>query len=381
MEFARIIKQECQSRFDIRFYANFRAATKIILSLPAQPICDEGIYVPLGDFDDTYRTMTASTISDLNRVDSRDVGPNSIFVMHTVTLYQLGGLVQWFSALPRSRRPVLCLQFQTPLEFQLPQNSTVRERAIRTAREAAGTLMATGRARFASNSRLLANHISKQLAQPCEVLPLPIRWPDLNRAISPDPGVVFGFFGGLRTEKGASLIAQAIPAFAARYPDSCFIVHVPSAESDRSAIGALAAVPQVELIYDNFVQKADYFKQFTRASCILLPYDPIEYAYRTSGILVEALGLGRLIVTTKDSWLCDEAGRRGGTVFAMTDFTASGLLSSLSAVHDYLSKQPFKPQINRDVVTENSPYTFCSALIQLADRQQARDMGTSMSVS
>lgn len=376
-EFAQIIKEACGSKFDVRFYASLRAKLKLLLSLPAQPICDTGVYpLPLGNFDDTpplinfddtYLSTTAATIRALNMIDSRDVGPEAILIMHTVTVYQLGALAQWFSALPRFGRPKLCIQFQFPVEFTLATDTTVHKRAIGLARAAAGTLMATGRTRFAANSKLLADHISKQLEQDCAVLPLPTRWPELCQAIRPDPGVVFGFFGGLRMEKGASIIAQAIPAFAARYPDTRFLVHAPAppSESDLFAVAALKAVPQVELIHDNFDCKGDYFKQFLRASCILLPYDPAAYAYRTSGILIEALGLGRLIITTKGSWLHAESQRRGGMAFGMINYTATDLLACLGEARQHLISQPFEPKLNREVMTENSPEAFCSAIVQL----------------
>jgi hypothetical protein len=364
-EFAQIIKEGCGSKFDVKFYAHFRARTKIIMSLPAQPICHDDVYAPLGNFDDIYRTKTEATISALNMIGRRNVGPDAFLIMHTVTLYELGALAQWFSALPRSERPKLCIQFQFPLEFRLQADATVRKRAVGLARAAASTLMATGRVRVASNSALLADHISKQLEQHCAVLPLPIRWPDLNQPMSPDPGVVFGFFGGLRAEKGASIIAQAIPVFAAQHPDTRFLVHAPIAESDKAAIGALKAVPQVEMIHNNFDRKVDYFKQFLRASCILLPYDPVEYAYRTSGIFIEAIGLGRLIITTEGSWPYAESRRYGGTAFYMNKYTAADLLACLAEARDRLISQPFEPKINREVMMENSAEAFCSAMVQL----------------
>ena len=195
-EFAQIIKEGCESNFDVRFYANFRARTKILLSLPAQPICTyyDGVYAPPGNFDDNYLNMTEATISALNMIESSDVGPEAFLIMHTATLYQLGALAQWFSALPSSARPNLCIQFQFPLEYRLPANPTVRKRAIGLARAAASILMATGRARIASNSALLSDHISKQLEQHCAVLPVPIRWPDLNQPMSPELRCCFWLF-------------------------------------------------------------------------------------------------------------------------------------------------------------------------------------------
>jgi hypothetical protein len=365
MEFARIIKEECAPMFDVRFYANFRAEMKVVLSLPAQPICHDGIYPPAGDFENIYRTLTASTVGALKKINSGDADSEAILIMHTVSLYQLGGIARWFSTLPPSRRPRLCIQFQFPLEYQLARDTTVYERAIALARAAADVLAATGRTRFAANSALLAGRISQQLKQQCTVLPLPTRWSGLNGLMSPDRGLVYGFFGGLRAEKGASLIAQAVPAFASCYPDARFLVHAPRRESDSSAISALEKVAQVELINKNFDVKADYFKQFTRASCILLPYDPEAYAYRTSGILVEALGLNRLIITTKNSWLSSEAARRGGNVIEMADYTADSLFSALTRARELLKNIPIKPTIDHEVISENSPKAFCSALLKL----------------
>lgn len=339
---------------------------KVVLSLPAQPICYDSIYPPVGDFENIYRTLTASTVGALNRISRGDAGSEAILIMHTVTLYQLGGIAQWFSTLPNLSRPKLCIQFQFPLEFRLARDSAVYERAITLARAAADILAATGKTQFAANSALLAKHISEQLEQQCAVLPLPIRWPELNGPMFPDPGSVFGFFGALRLEKGASIIAQAIPAFASCYPDARFLVHAPRGELEFTARSALEKVPQVELIHKHFDVKADYFKQFTRASCILLPYDPDEYAIRTSGILIEALGLDRLIITTKNTWLFTEAERRGGNVVAMTSFTPDALFSALASARQFLKNHPIKPKINQDVISENSPAAFCSALIRLA---------------
>jgi glycosyltransferase involved in cell wall biosynthesis len=364
-EFAQIIKEACKSKFDVKFYSNLHAKTRILLSLPAQPICDEGVYPALGNFDDIYRSMTEATIRDLNRIHGCDIGPDAILIMHTATLFQLGALAQWFTALSTSERPRLCVQLQFPLEYHLPADTAVRKRAVDSACAATSILVETGKARLASNSGLLADHISKQLKQKCAVLPVPIRWPKLDQAASPDPGVVFGFFGGLRPEKGASIIAQAIPAFASQYPDTRFLVHAPVSEADPFAVSVLRAVPQVELIKDDFGRKSDYFKHFLRASCILLPYDPVEYAYRTSGILIEALGLGRLIITTEGSWLHAESQRRGVTVFGMTSYTATDLLACLSRAREYLINSPFRPTVNGEVMTENSAEAFCSALVEL----------------
>ncbi len=368
LEFAQLIKEELQSDFDVRFYCNLRAPLKIVRSLPARPVCDVGLYPVVEDFDDAYRSNTALTVRALNRIDADDLNGDTILLVHTLTLYQLGGLSRWLTTLRDGRRPSLCIQFQFPLEFLLPAEPSVRTRAISLAKDAARALAATGRVRFASNSELLADRISKQLGVPCAVLPLPVRWPKRQHTPSPVSGVVFGFFGGLRPEKGSTIIAQTVPAFAARYPDTKFIIHAPPSGSDFSASAALAHVPRVELLRQTFVEKHDYFEQFARANCILLPYDSVQYEHRTSGILIEAVGLGRPVITTKDSWLQAEAERRGGKVFAMNEFSSDALFESLQVAREYLRTQQATPSLKRDVIDGCSAAAFCSAIVQLADR-------------
>ena len=263
-------------------------------------------------------------------------------------------------------RPKLCVQFQFPLTFRLANDGATYQRAFNLARSSASVLAATGRVRFAANSASLARQVSEQLDQRCAVLPLPIRWPDFNSPLSPDPGPVFGFFGGLRPEKGASIIKEAIPQFAACHPDSRFLVQAPPRKFNSSTVNNLERLPQVELIRRDFEKKSDYFKQFTRVSCILLPYDPNEYADRTSGILIEALGLGRLIITTKGSWLSAEANRRGGNVIEMPSFTCDALFDALETAHGFLKGKSINPTFNHEVIRDNSPAAFCSALVRLA---------------
>lgn len=367
MEYAQIIKKGCGPTYDVRFYANLRAATQVVLSLPAQPICEVGTYPPHGNFKDVYQMMTRSIVDSLNRIDRRDASSEVSLFMPTVSLYQLGGIAEWFLTLSSSERPKLYLQFVLPLQYGLSRDPVVLEQALNLARVAAAKLVSTGRTTFSADSKSLAANVSETLHQECAVLHLALRWPNIDRIRMPEPNVVFGFFGGLREEKGASLIARAVPEFAALHPDTKFIVHAPKTESSASAVEALESVPQVELIRYNFRRKSDYLNEFARASCILLPYDPVEYANRTSGVLIEALALDRLIITTRNTWGYSEAKRHGGKLVPISSFTSEALLSSLTEAHGLLCAQPIRPKINREVIAENSPEAFCRTLTQLVN--------------
>ena len=63
LEFARLIKAELASTFNLKFYANCWAAIQIIAELPAYPICRDSIYPPSGDFQTNQCTTARVFIS------------------------------------------------------------------------------------------------------------------------------------------------------------------------------------------------------------------------------------------------------------------------------------------------------------------------------
>jgi glycosyltransferase involved in cell wall biosynthesis len=195
---------------------------------------------------------------------------------------------------------------------------------------------------------------------------LPLTWP--RRARNPDSGVVFGFFGGFRGEKGAGILAKAIPIFAQQYPEVRFIVHAPPGQSDPTLVRILERTKQVELIQRNFTDKETYFASLSRAACLLLAYDPEEYAIRTSGIFLEALGLGRLIVTTSGTWMETELKQYPGAGIIMPHFTARDLGDALREARQRMFDGTACSMMRKDVVSENSQGSFCSQLLRLMEQ-------------
>jgi glycosyltransferase involved in cell wall biosynthesis len=365
LEFARLLRTELAKTFVTSGYVHFRARTGIITALRAQPVCFGSTYVESSptDFDAIYCAETRDMLKSLQNVKRSDLGPNSIFILHTLTAFQLEGLAHWYTALDSIDRPKLFLQFQFPLEFGAEESDWPQ--LLERVRTAASALASAGTVRFSTNSHLMMDRICNQLGQPVALMPVPIRWPVLSRANELTAGPVFGFFGGLRQEKGSRLLAEAIPTFSARHQDARFIIHAPGTESDPVALRALEHLPRVEIIRQSFRSKDDYFDAFSRAGCILLPYDPAKYAVRTSAILLEAVGLGRLVITTDHSWLAAELRKRKAEGFVMPNFTVPDLIDCLAAARSRLIGPVFQPRIDADLIVANSPVSFCTSLIRL----------------
>jgi glycosyltransferase involved in cell wall biosynthesis len=375
-EFARIITSGFASSFHVKAYGNFFARTGLLTQLSARPVFFESVHPPLrgvifekvygGIFERVYDAMTRSLVQGLQQIDEEDLDTGTIAVMHTATLFQLGGLAQWISTLAPSKRPRLLLIFHVPLEWGIVESGKLFQ-ALTIARKAVDVLTAAGTVRFASLSQPVAERVSEQFNRPCPVIPLPVRWPNLSRIRMEPFRPTFGFFGGFRVDKGAALLAEVIPRFTNHYDDVKFIIHAPrdAPGSNQEALKHLEGKPRVEVISTDFRDKDSYFDQFLRASCILLPYDPDLYAVRLSAVFFEALGLGRMIITTKGTSLEAGLNKCVAPAFLMPGFTSDDLFKCLEQARVMLLQTPLSSTVNWNIVERHSPAGFCKALLEI----------------
>jgi len=365
-EFAALLKSTLQSQYDVRIYANFRARVGLLMRMSAEPVFYDDLYPPGNGqhFDVVYGDMTRTLTAALTKVSTQDLSPSTHVIMHTATIFQLGSLADWYSALPEPR-PKLIILFHRPLEYGV-QPASQELGAIALAREAVAKLAAAGRIGLASFSRQLSDRISLQLGQFCSVVPLPVQWPDPRRIVLRPLSPTFGFFGGFRIEKGAALLADVIPIFAESHRDVRFIIHAPQRDVDASALERLSGVPGVEILRTTFAIKEEYFRQLMRAGCVLLPYHPPSYTMRASGVLPEALGLGRMVITTRGTWLEDQVRSWKGNAFLMDQFTPDSLLECLDRARNSLLANTIVPKVDQRLIATFSSAGFCDAVMSMA---------------
>ena len=237
--------------------------------------------------------------------------------------------------------------------------------ALEVARKATNELAQTGRVIFATNTDLLQDNLSHELGRPLKLMPLPVLWPDDDvKNILPETGVVFGFYGGLRIEKGSRILAEAILRFVDRYSDTKFIVQAPYKDTDEIALRQLSVNPKIEIIRTNFKTKNEYFMQFCRSHVILLPYNPSDYRGRTSTVFIEALGLGRRVITTDATWMAHQLRRRPAAGLIMASYSAGALYDCLEAARDAVMTGSSDIEFDRKIISDNSASAFCSTLVQ-----------------
>ncbi|MEQ1694673.1 MAG: glycosyltransferase, partial [Hyphomicrobiaceae bacterium] len=121
------------------------------------------------------------------------------------------------------------------------------------------------------------------------------------------PATVFGYFGGMRNEKGFDrllpIIAKAATTRTPSDPPLAFIIHASDARGARAddlrqAFAALTGpLLKIDFIAGPLSGR-DYQTRFDEIDVALLPYTGTRYALSGSGIVCEALSMGKAVITS-----------------------------------------------------------------------------------
>lgn len=122
-------------------------------------------------------------------------------------------------------------------------------------------------------------------------LPFPFELKPKDRD-SDRPMVVIGFVGNFRREKSPSWAIQALTAALAASADlkDCKLL---VGSPDQTFLDGFRSCAEV-VGTDSY---AAYLDALRRCDIVVLPYDPLAYSYRSSGVLAEAVACGCAVVT------------------------------------------------------------------------------------
>ncbi len=150
-----------------------------------------------------------------------------------------------------------------------------------------------------------------------------------------DEGQVIGLLGRFRVEKGAHHYDAVISAALAEFPEAT--VHVQVAAEPGSEESEMAARlhhnwegdSRVVLVDEHLTADA-YAHLIASTDVVVLPYDTGSYGSGTSGLLHDALALGRTVLATPIPWAAEAYSDHPGVVW-LTGTDEAGLAAGLRA--------------------------------------------------
>jgi len=161
-----------------------------------------------------------------------------------------------------------------------------------------------------SDSVKVARNNESMLGRPLHVLPIP------HTAVPSDEDIAAA--RGLRAALPPGAILCWWPGQPAAAKGLDVIRHIaasnePAAEQIHLVFADCAQVERIGRTHvqriANVLPRNTYSAWMAAADVILLPYDPIAYAERTSGIFTEAVAAGRMPFVSEGTWMADELHR------------------------------------------------------------------------
>jgi glycosyltransferase involved in cell wall biosynthesis/SAM-dependent methyltransferase len=270
--------------------------------------------------------FAAETLKYLEKQPLQD---GDVIFFPTITQVQLPAVATLAAAYgPRGVRFCALLRYQ-----RFFYEGPVAARAFRRLEKVAKTSAMI----LCSDSHRLARDLSSLTTLPIQVFPIPHTGYVTSRQPRAKTADVVDFvsLGNARGEKGLAEIFNAI-RMSATLPwgnRARFFLQCNDASEDiADAIKEFRRYPdpRVELI-DRVLSSEEYYGLLQDADVVLVPYHLSVYRERTSGVFLESVVAGKVVLCTRDTWMSDLLNMHGSGI-AVRDRSASGICSAIGAL-------------------------------------------------
>lgn len=334
---ACVLAAECAKRaIGFRVLANKNAEDGVLSDLAAQRAFGVSVYAkaqPAGALDilKIRRTWSHRYRDDFHcALDAVDIDQHDLFLLNTVTISVLDGYRLWLGKRLPEERPATAVILRLGAEEGLPgrlyprlSRWFYRRSILKLRRQLDGRLL------LATDTKAIGRDFARLARLPVADIPLPIAVPAATPPL-PSQSVSVVFPSTAYAHKGFALLPEALRLAIQRRSELRATVRVADApESVASVIDQLQAmVPQVRLVHGALSEER-FYQILSEADGVLLPYDPVVFAKRSSQILAQAAALGRPVIVIAKSFLDKECRSAGISAVTAEAFTAAALGDAL----------------------------------------------------
>lgn len=324
---------------------------------------------------ENWLSLNETYLDDLRRLPPDVFGPDALILVPAVMQNQIDGVCRFIADDVSGSTYALQLMFEetwTPWGRIVVGGEIFYKAAIERIRDRVGRSV-----HLFSETEETARRHAANLGLPVGVLPAPVEAPAGGPVVrSGEAGRLrFGYLGYSKMEKGFHLLPGAVAR-----PDIAstadFIVHVNHHHWEDAVISAEAELrvhPHVKTVTGQ-LDRRQYYRLFDYCDVILVPYDPARYGERGSGVVAEAISLGKPIVTSAGTWGAVAARRGDCAGVVMASWDPDGLADAIAACiaqRDALVEQA--DGLRTQWIEERSAARFIAKLFDLAPARIASE--------
>jgi len=316
----------------------------------------------------TWKALNETFERDLEALPGDVWRPDNLIGVVAITQNQIFGLVRFLRASSRGRLSRVVCQLMLPPTY-LPWGavSAHGERFYRAAFKLAAPLINRSLF-FTVENEAMRTLYSKDFGVQTRILPIPFGASGPQQTT--EGRVRVGFFGDSRYEKGFHLLPRAIALCQHDGLDVEFIVQIHNSGWSQRTIEAeraLRALKRVRLL-EGVLTSEDYAAWTGRTDVLLLPYDPVTFGLRGSGIFTESVAAGRPVVASTGTFagISVENNQAEGEVFA--PHTSEALAAAIARLMPRLPACKARAgERAQDFARSHSPGAYIDALLTHAE--------------
>jgi glycosyltransferase involved in cell wall biosynthesis len=282
------------------------------------------------------RVLNASYERDLAALPPEIWSPDKLIVAPAISQNQIVGLIRTLRAKAVGERMRIVCQLMfapnwTPWGRNGKLGQSLYQEAFALARPMIGKALF-----FTTENEAIAGLYRDQYGIETSILPAPFG--DSVPAAPCSGRPIFGFFGYSKCEKGFHLLPIAIEICRARGLDANFTVQLQHGGWEPATVAAeraLRQIPGVRLV-EGVLGHKEYTAETDRIDAMLLPYDPVLFGFRGSGIFTQSVAAGRPVVASAGTFAgaCIASGEAEGEVFSSQNSAA--LAGAIMRLHGRL---------------------------------------------
>jgi glycosyltransferase involved in cell wall biosynthesis len=259
-------------------------------------------YGPIRSERKTWTALNETFERDLGKLPRDIWNSGNLVIVPAVSQNQIMGLIRFLRRQPQERLPrVVCQLMFSPNWTPWGQVSLYGEQFYRDAFALAAPLIDLALF-FTTENEAMAALYRDGFGIETNILPIPFDGspPKETRGAT----VRLGFFGYSKCAKGFHLLPAAIELCQRQRLDAEFIVQIQHSGWEQRTIEAelaLRALKDVRLV-EGVLTSAEYAAWTGQIDAMLLPYDPVTFGLRGSGIFTESVAAGRPVVASRGTF-------------------------------------------------------------------------------
>lgn len=257
---------------------------------------------PIRSEKDTAIALNETFEEDLGTLPPEVWKSDNLVIVPAISQNQILGLIRYLLRQPQERLPRVVCHLMFPPNWT-PWGKIARygERYYRGAFRLAAPLLDRFLFFTVENEAMQAL-FEKNFGIRAKILPIP--FDGSPRKETHEGTVRLGFFGYSKCDKGFPLLPKAIEICQRQGLDAEFIVQIQHSGWEQRTIEAelaLRALKGVRLV-EGVLTSAEYAAWTSQIDITLLPYDPVAFGARGSGIFTESVTAGRPVVASRGTF-------------------------------------------------------------------------------